>query len=78
MYVYIPLLSNQPGKDGTHILHIVVSSGPSTKSCGYNVLLMMMLIFFFANKIYQALAIVPGTVLCSAAAIIVSFSPMRV
>lgn len=70
MCVYISLLSNQPGKDRTFILHFVVSSVPSTKSCGYNVLLTMMLIFFFATKIYQALSILPGTVLCFVGAII--------
>lgn len=75
--VSISLLSSQPGKDGTHIWH-VVSSGPNTKSCRYNVLLLLLLIFFFANKIYQAFPIVPGLALCSVGAIIISFSPMRV
>lgn len=69
-----PFLSNQPGKDGTCILHIVVSSELSAKSCRYNVFLLLLFIsIIFANKIYQALAIVPGTVLCSVEAIIVPF-----
>ena len=51
-----PFFSNQPGKDGTHILHIVVSSELSAKSCRYNVfLLLLFIIIIFANKIYKHL-----------------------
>lgn len=53
--LYISLLSSQPGKDTTRILHIVVSSGPSTKSHWYSVLLMLMLIFFLLIRFTKQL-----------------------